>query len=93
MSSIGGTASASLSPAKRTKLTALVRGVSTLDAANLAAKDATIGAEGAATIDANVTNSVKVDATGRSTVRFTGGPACTLKVGGSASVSGCKSTS
>ena len=36
--------------------------------------DATIGAEGAATIDANVTNSVKVDAIGPATIRFTGRP-------------------
>jgi hypothetical protein len=71
----------------------VVRGVSSLDAANLAVKDATIGAEGTATVAANVSNSVKVDGNGPITVRFTGGPACTLRVGGSASVSGCKSTS
>ena len=90
--SIGGTASASLS-GRADKLTAVVRGVSSLDAANLAVKDATIGAEGTATVAANVSNSVKVDGNGPITVRFTGGPACTLRVGGSASVSGCKSTS
>jgi len=90
--SIGGTASASLS-GRADKVTAVVRGVSSLDAANLAVKDATIGAEGTATVAANVSNSVKVDGNGPITVRFTGGPACTLRVGGSASVSGCKSTS
>ena len=42
----------------------MVRGISTLDAAGLATKDATIGAEGAATVDANVSNAVKVDADG-----------------------------
>jgi hypothetical protein len=90
--SVGGTASASLS-GRADKVTAVVRGVSSLDAANLAVKDATIGAEGTATVAANVSNSVKVDGNGPITVRFTGGPACTLRVGGSASVSGCKSTS
>ena len=53
--SIIGTASAKLA-GQTGKLTAVVRGVSTLDAAALVAKDATIGAEGAATVDANVTN-------------------------------------
>ena len=90
--SIGGTASASLS-GRADKVTAVVRGVSSLDAANLAVKDAAIGAEGTATVAANVSNSVKVDGNGPITVRFTDGPACTLRVGGSASVSGCKSTS
>ena len=90
--SIGGTASASLS-GHAARVTAVVRGVSSLDAVNLAVKDATIGAEGTATVAANVSNSVKVDGNGPITVRFTGGPACTLRVGGSASVSGCKSTS
>ena len=90
--SVGGTASASLS-GRADKVTAVVRGVSSLDAADLAVKDATIGAEGTATVAANVSNSVKVDGNGPITVRFTGGPACTLRVGGSASVSGCKSTS
>jgi hypothetical protein len=87
--SVVGTASAKLAGQAGT-LTAVIRGISNLDASNLAAKDATIGAEGAATISANVSNSVKVDATGPATVNFTGGPACTLRVSGSASVAGCK---
>ena len=74
------------------KLTAVLRGVSSLDATALAAKDATIGAEGTATIDANISNSAKVDGAGAVTVRLTGGPACTLRVNGSASVTGCKKT-
>lgn len=86
-----GSASAKLG-GKTKKLTALVRGISTLNAGALQANDASIGAEGAATIDANVTNSVKVDATGNSTIRFAGRPACTLKVAGSTTVSGCKTT-
>jgi putative autotransporter adhesin-like protein len=73
-------------------MTAVIRGIASLDAANLATKDATIGAEGTATIAANVNDSVKVDASGPATIRLTGGPACTLRVSGSTSVSGCKST-
>jgi hypothetical protein len=86
-----GTGSASLA-GQAGKMTAVVRGISSLDAANLAAKDATIGAEGTATVAANVSNSVTVDGNGPITVRFTGGPACTLRVTGSASVTGCKTT-
>jgi Putative auto-transporter adhesin, head GIN domain len=86
-----GTGSATLA-GQAGNVTAIVRGVSTLDAANLAAKDATIGAEGTATIAARVSNSVKVDGNGAVTVRLSGGPACTLRVSGSASVSGCRST-
>lgn len=72
------------------KLTALVRGIATLDAAKLAATNATIGAEGAATIDAAVANEVTVDATGNATIRLAGRPSCTLKVRGSTSVTGCR---
>jgi hypothetical protein len=86
-----GTGSASLAGQAGT-VTAVVRGVSSLDAANLAAKDATIGAEGTANVAARVSNAVKVDGNGAVTIRLTGGPACTLRVGGSATVSGCKST-
>ncbi len=72
------------------KVTAVVRGVSSLDAAGLAAKDATIGAEGAATISASVSNAVTIDANGPVAVTLTGRPACTLRLNGSASVSGCR---
>lgn len=87
--SVVGTASATLA-GRAAKVTAIVRGISTLDAAGLAVKDATIGADGAATISANVTNAVKVDGSGPATIRFAGRPACTLRVSGSASVSGCR---
>lgn len=87
--SIVGTASARLA-GQAMRLTAVVRGISMLDASALASKDATIGADGAATIAANVGNSVKVDATGPATIRLTGRPACTLRVTGSGSVSGCR---
>ena len=86
-----GTGSANLAGQAGT-LTAVVRGVSSLDAATLAIKDATIGAEGTANVAARVSNSVKVDGSGAVTIRLTGAPACTLRVGGSATVSGCKST-
>lgn len=88
---IGGSGSATLG-GQAGMMTAVVRGVSSLAAQNLTTKDATIGAEGTATIDAKVTNSAKVDGAGAITVRLTGAPACTLRVSGSASVSGCKST-
>jgi hypothetical protein len=87
--SVVGTASAKVAGRAR-KLTALVRGVGELDASGLAASDAAIGAEGAATIDANVSGDATVDASGPATIRLTGRPSCTLKVAGSTSVSGCR---
>jgi Putative auto-transporter adhesin, head GIN domain len=87
--SLAGTASAKLA-GRAGKLTALVRGVSALDAAKLTTPNAAISAEGTATIDANVTDTARVDAWGPATIRFTGRPSCTLKVNGSTSVSGCK---
>ena len=87
--SVVGTASAKLA-GQAAKMTAVIRGISTLDAAALATKDATLGADGAATIAANVDNSVTVDATGPATVNIAGGPSCTLRVSGSASGSGCR---
>jgi hypothetical protein len=87
--SVVGTASAKLA-GQAAKMTAVIRGVSTLDAAALSTKDATLGADGAATIAANVSNSVTVDASGPATIRLSGGPSCTLRVSGSASVSGCR---
>jgi hypothetical protein len=72
------------------KLTAIVRGISTLDAAKLASRDATIGAEGSATIDAEVSGDAVVNATGNATIRLKGRPACTVKATGSTSFSGCR---
>jgi hypothetical protein len=86
-----GTASASLA-GRAAKLTAAVRGISTLQAGGLATKDATIGADGSVTVDIEVDNAVTVSASGPATLRFGGGPACTLRVSASASVSGCRST-
>lgn len=72
------------------KLTAVVRGISSLDAAALAVTDATIGAQGAATIDANVGNTATIGASGPATIRLQGQPSCTLHVSDSTSVSGCR---
>lgn len=88
---IAGTASGTLA-GRAGKMTAIVRGISSLDAADLAAKDATIGADGAATVKVNVTNAATVDAMGPATILLTGRPACTLRVKGSTSVTGCKTT-
>jgi len=84
-----GTAAARLA-GRAGKVTAVIRGISTLDASSLASKDASLGAQGAAMISANVSDSVTVDANGPATVRLTGGAACTLRVSGSANVSGCR---
>jgi len=87
--SLIGTASAKLS-GKAKKLTALVRGISALDATSLGAHDAAIGAEGAATIDANVSGEANVDASGPAVIRLAGRPSCTLRTSGSTEVSGCR---
>jgi hypothetical protein len=84
-----GSASAKLAGQAR-KLTAVVRGISTLDAAHLAAHDATIGAEGAATIDANVDDAASIDSSGPATIRLAGRPSCTVKASGSPSITGCR---
>jgi hypothetical protein len=72
------------------KLTALVRGVSSLDAAALTTPNAQISADGTATVDATVTDTARVDAWGPATIRLAGHPSCTLKTAGSTSVSGCR---
>jgi hypothetical protein len=72
------------------KLVVLVRGVSSLDAASLSTPNADISAEGTATVAATVTDIARVNAWGPATIRLTGKPACTLKVQGSATVTGCK---
>jgi len=89
--SLEGTAAA-LVNGKAGKLTALVRGVSTLNAGGLVTPSADIDADGAATIDATVTDTAKINGWGPATVRLSGRPACTLKVQGSTTVSGCRST-
>ena len=87
--SLEGTANAKIA-GKAGKLAALVRGISTLDGAGLATPSADFSVDGTATIDANVTDTAKVNGWGPATVRLTGRPACNLKVQGSTTVTGCR---
>ena len=75
---------------KALKLTGIVRGASSLDAAGLRTKDALLSAEGPAQLSASVSDTARVDASGVAQVQVTGNPACTVKLLGSASVSGCR---
>lgn len=72
------------------KLGATLRGMSTLDAAELVAKDATLSGNGAVTLRTTVTNSAKIDALGTAAMTLAGDPGCTVRTVGSASVSGCR---
>lgn len=72
------------------KMTATVRGTSTLDAESLAIKDAVIGAEGPTMVRASVSGTAKVDALGLASVALAGNPSCTVKSQGSATVTGCR---
>jgi hypothetical protein len=87
--SVAGTASAVLA-GHAGKLNVNVRGISALDAAGLVAKDAVLSADGAATVKANVTNSATIFGLGPATFTITGNPACTSRLSGSATVSGCR---
>ena len=87
--SVVGTASAVLA-GRSAKVTAVVRGISSLDASALVARDATLGAEGAATIKANVSDAVTIDGNGPIAITLTGRPSCTLRLSGSTSVTGCR---
>ena len=87
--SLEGTANARVA-GKAGKLTALVRGLSALDAAKLSTPSADFSIDGTATIDSTVTDTAKVKGWGPATVRLSGRPACNLKVQGSATVSGCR---
>ena len=86
--SISGVGTVSIA-GKAPKLTALVRGTSSLDASGLAVKDVTVGAEGPAQVRVAASNSAKIDARGVSSVQVEGGAACTVKAQGSAVVTGC----
>ena len=72
------------------KMTATVRGTSSLDAESLAVKDAVIGAEGPTMVRASVSGTAKVDALGLASVTLAGAPSCTVKSQGSATVNGCR---
>lgn len=69
---------------------AIVRGTASFDGSGLAAKDAVIGAEGTTEVRLSASGTAKVDAQGLATVALGGRPACTLRVHGSATVSGCR---
>jgi hypothetical protein len=75
---------------KALKLTAIVRGASNLDASGLAAKESLLSAAGPAQLSAWASETAKIDAAGVAQVQVTGNPACTIKLRGSASVSGCR---
>ena len=78
---VGGTAK---------EASALVRGMSSLDASGLSAKNATIAAEGAGVVKLNVSGTAKVDAHGPTSVQLGGKPACTTRTEGAAEVTGCR---
>ena len=73
------------------KLKTIVRGDSQLDAAELATKDADIGADGPSTVSLRVTNTASIQAAGVASIALSGDPACTAKLTGSASLTGCRS--
>jgi hypothetical protein len=86
---LAGAAVATLA-GRAARVTAQLQGSSTLDAGSLAAKDALVTAEGPASAKLAVANSAKVEASGTAAVQLSGKPACTTRIYGSASVSGCK---
>jgi hypothetical protein len=88
---LGGTSNAKIA-GKVGTMTAIARGMTSLDASATRIKDATIGVDGAATVSAEVRDAVTVDGMGPATITLTGRPACTLRLKGSATVSGCKTT-
>lgn len=86
---LAGAASAKLS-GTAIKLTATVRGSSSLDGEGLVVKDAVIGAQGPAIVKLTATGTAKVDALGVAAVTLTGKPSCVVTTKGSASVTGCR---
>lgn len=86
---LAGAASAKLA-GTAIKLTATVRGSSSLDGEALVVKDAVIGAQGPAIVRLTATGTAKVDAMGVAAVTLTGKPSCIVTTKGSASVSGCR---
>lgn len=88
---LNGTSSAVLA-GKAGTLSLTTRGTSSFDGTALSTKDATIAAEGAATIKAAVSDSATIQASGPATVILTGNPSCTTHAGGSASVEGCRAS-
>lgn len=87
--SLGGNGSARVSGEAK-QLTAILRGLSTLDISGLEVSDAVFGSEGPSTVRATITKAAKIDAKGTASFALAGRPSCTLNVQGSVSVSGCK---
>lgn len=87
--SLEGSANARVA-GKAGKVVALVRGMSALDATALSTPSADISADGAAAVNATVTDTARLSSTGPATIRFAGRPACDLNGVGSATVSGCR---
>jgi hypothetical protein len=87
---VGGTGSVRIA-GKAGKTTAILRGMASFDASQLKSKDALLSADGTATVKAAVSGTVKIDGTGPATFELTGAPACTARLSGSATVSGCGS--
>jgi len=86
---LGGNAAARLS-GKSKQLTAILKGLSSVDLSGLEVSDAVFGAEGPSTVRATVTKAVEIDGKGTASFVLAGRPSCTLKVQGSVSVTGCK---
>ena len=86
---IGGAASATIA-GRVAKLTAVVRGMSALDAAALVVKDATHGRRRRRNGQGQYHQRGEDRRSGPATITLTGRPSCTIRVKGSASVSGCR---
>ncbi len=87
--SISGSATVALAGAVETASFSL-SGPSSLDAAGLTTKAATIDADGSSSIKLTATDTAKVDGNGLATIELAGGPACTLRPTSSAEISGCR---
>lgn len=86
---LGGNAAARLS-GKSQRMTAILRGLSTVDLSGLQVSDAVLAGEGPSTVRATVSKAVKIDGRGTASFVLAGRPSCTLNVQGSVSVTGCK---
>ena len=87
---VGGTGSVRIA-GKAGKTSAILRGMASFDASQLKTKDAVLSADGTATVRAAVSGTAKIDGSGPATFELTGGPSCTARLSGSATVSGCGS--
>jgi hypothetical protein len=72
------------------EVAATASGTSSIEAHALTAKNATIGASGAAVVKLTATNTVKINGEGAVTVDLSGKPSCTLNLEGPGTVTGCR---